>query len=139
VDTGVSGSCPALTWDIPSVEGALLMAYQSSGIKLVSSLDEGGTWTMATTISTTGSHGALCVSQSGVRHFFWYDGGAIKRRSYSAQMVQVIAAGSVVASGAADDCPAVECLMNGDIVLLYRTTGGSLIELKSTDGGSTFS
>ncbi len=138
VDTGVSGSCPALAWDVPSVDGALLMVYQSSGIKLVSSLDEGVTWSMATTISSSGSHGVLCVSQSGVRHFFWYDGGAIKRRSYSAQMVQVIAAGSVVASGAADDCPGAVCLMNGDILLTYRTTGGALVSLTSTDGGSIF-
>ena len=115
------------------------MAYSASGLKTRASPDEGRTWTSVTTVSANGEHITLAVSQSGVRHFFWYDGGAIKRRSYDPQMQEIIAAGNVVASGAADDCFGAVCLMDGSLLLSYRTTGGALAAVTSTDGGVTFS
>lgn len=139
VDTGVVGDCPRLAWDVPGQEGGLLMAYSASGLKTRASPDEGRTWTSVTTVSANGEHITLAVSQSGVRHFFWYDGGTIKRRSYDPQMQEIIAAGNVVASGAADDCFGAVCLMDGSLLLSYRTTGGALAAVTSTDGGVTFS
>jgi len=134
--TSITGSEPSVEYDTTS--GALLLVYVSSGIKQRVSTDEGGAWAVATTISASGAHPRVIPTQSGVRHYFWYDSGAIKRRSYDAQMVEVIAVGSVVASGAADDSFDVRVLLSGSILLCYRNTSGAIINLVSTDNGVAF-
>lgn len=136
--TSITGSEPSVEYDATGASGALLLVYVSSGIKQRTSTDEGGAWAVATTISASGTHPRVVPTQSGVRHYFWYDSGAIKRRSYDAQMVQVIAVGSVVASGAADDSFDARVLLNGNILLCYRNTSGAIINLVSSDNGATF-
>ncbi len=135
-DTGVAGECPSAAWGI---DGKLLMAYASSGIKFRTSEDEGGTWSVATTIAASGSHPALCISRSGMRYFVWFAGsGQIKLRAYDGTQTERIAARTIVASGAADDCAGLVELLDGRLLLTYQTSSGAVVSVESADGGLTF-
>ena len=137
LDTGISGSCPDVVYNLHT--GALLVAYVDSGIKLRTTTNEGSSFSVATTISSTGTHPTVCLTQSGGQLYFWYDSGAIKRRAYDGQLQQTIAAGSVVASGVADDAMRAVELQDGRIRLVYRNTSGALVAATSSDGGNSFS
>jgi hypothetical protein len=135
-DCGFAGTCPSVAWGI---DGKLLMVYADSGIKFRTSEDEGGSWSVATTIAATGSHPSICITQSGMRYFVWYGGsGAIKLRAYDGTMTERIAARTIVASGAADDCMGLVELLGGKLLLTYQTVGGAIVEVESADSGLTF-
>ena len=136
--SGITGECPALFWDIPGAGGELLVVYVSSGIKFRSSANEGGTWSVATTISSAGSNPAACIGQSGMRYFVWYDSGAIKLRAYDSTMTERIAARTIVASGAGSGCISLVETQDSKLLLVYRTTGNVIRAVESVDGGLTF-
>jgi hypothetical protein len=136
--SGINGECPALFWDVPGAGGELLVVYVSSGIKMRSSANEGGTWSVATTISSAGSNPAACIGQSGMRYFVWYDSGAIKLRAYDSTMTERIAARTIVASGAGSGCISLLETQDNKLLLFYRTTGNVVRVVESVDGGLTF-
>lgn len=136
--SGITGECPALFWDVPGAGGELLVVYVSSGIKMRSSANEGGTWSVATTISSSGSNPAACIGQSGMRYFVWYDSATIKLRAYDSTMTERIATRTIVASGAGSGCISLLETQDNKLLLTYRTTGNVIRSLESVDGGLNF-
>ena len=128
----------AMSYDHQEVDGKLWLALEESGgIKSRHSEDEGGTWSVAVTIVSSGTYPAIVVSPTGLRHYFWYDGGALKTKILDSQDTVVLAATAIVASGAA--ASPIDAVHDGALILLtYKTTGGAVVTVISSDGGVTF-
>lgn len=138
IDCGFAGATPSVRYD--PVTARLVLSYEDSGsIKTRYTDDEGGTWSVATTIGS-GTHPEVVVTPTGVRHHFWVSGGAIKRESLDSQGNTVNAEASVLASGAAADAIAATLgTTSGTVYLQYRDGSGNIVVLTSTDGAVTFS
>ena len=129
-------SAPCVRYLRGSASGALTLVYQASGggIERKQTTDEGVTWSVATTITSAGTYPTIAITPTGAEHHFWRtDAGAIQTRVLSAQGTEMIAATTVVSSGAADDTlSAFE--RDGFIFLLYRLSSGGVQTVKSADG-----
>jgi len=132
----------ALCYDTQSSSQRLWLVYEdtSTTIKSRYTDDEGGTWSVATTITSAGTFPAIALSPTGVTHYFWVDGSAIKSAIYDSQANVLTAAFSAVASGVAS--AAIDAIHDGTVIYLtYKNTTGSgqVVTVKSTDGGITYS
>ena len=132
----------ALCYDTQSSSQRLWLVYEdtSTTIKSRYTDNEGGTWSVATTITSAGTFPAIALSPTGVTHYFWVDGSAIKSAIYDSQANVLTAAFSAVASGVAS--AAIDAIHDGTVIYLtYKNTTGSgqVVTVKSTDGGITYS
>lgn len=117
-------------------QGRAVVALHTAGgaIERRHTEDEGGTWSVATTISASGKHPAVALGDTGVEaHFWWETGGIIKTKVLDSQQQTMIVATTVVASGAADDGIAAY-VRQERIFLLYRDTSGNLLTVSSVNG-----
>lgn len=133
----VTGS-GALAYDAQSAQGRLWLAIEETGaIKTRYTDDEGDTWSVATTIFASGEKPALCVSPTGVRHYFCVSSGTIKTKVLDSQGNVLIAESTVVASGVG--ASAIDAVHDGALILLtYRNTSNQVVTVISSDGGATF-
>ncbi len=117
---------------------ALVITYVTGGnIERVTTLDEGETFSVATTVISGVKHPAFVISPTGVEyHFGWATGGIIKTRVLDAQGTEMVAVTNAVGSGADDDQIAVEW-REGYVILAYLSSG-NITTVKSLDG-STYS
>lgn len=129
----------AMAYDTSSGLSRLHLLYEDSGaIKGRYTDDEGSTWSVATTIAAAGTYPAICISPTQARHHFWYDGGAIKTLITDSLGTTTTSATTVVTSGVASS--PIDAVHDGKLVLLtYKTSGGAVVTVVSTDGGVTFS
>ncbi len=94
---------------------------------------------MAVTIASSGEHPAIAKSPTGVTHYFWVDGAAIKSTIHDGQDNVLTATFNAVGSGVAN--AAIDAVHDGQVIYLtYKNTTGSgqVVTVKSTDGGLTF-
>lgn len=132
----------ALCYDKQGSSQRLWLAYEDTGTTIKSRYtdNEGGTWSVATTISSAGTFPAIALSPTGVAHYFWVDGSAIKGAIYDSLGNVLTAAFNAVASGVAS--AAIDAIHDGaTIYLTYKNTTGSgqVVTVKSTNGGLTYS
>lgn len=129
----------AMACDKQDANGRLwLVLEESGGIKSRYTDDEGGTWSVATTIASSGNDPAIWPSPTGLLHYFWRDGAAIKTTVLDSQGNIPVATTTVVASGVADS--PIDALYDGSLWhLTYRNTSNAVITVVSSDGGLTFS
>lgn len=139
VDTGQGGQWPCVRYE--GATGLLLLAYEESGsIKLRTTEDEGGVLDVAITVFSGAGYKypALAVSETGLRHAFAYNGGAVKAKTLDQQGNTVIAEASAIASGVADDAIAAYT-RDGRVYLAYRDSGTGAVKVVSSVDGVTFS
>lgn len=129
----------AMAHDTAGSLSRLHLLYEDSGaIKSRYTDDEGSTWSVATTIAATGTYPAICISPTQARHHFWYDGGAIKTLITDSLGTTTTSATTVVASSVA--ASPIDAVHDGKLLLLtYKSSGGAVVTVVSTDGGLTFS
>jgi hypothetical protein len=83
-DTGIDASAVCVRVDRRSKNQKLhLLFAQDNNIKWATSLDEGATWTMPTTIAP-GTFPTLLISRAGMKYIYWVDGTAVKGKILSA-------------------------------------------------------
>jgi hypothetical protein len=131
------GGC--ITYDQASATQRLWIAYETSGggIEARHSDDEGGSWSVATTITSTGRCPAACASPTQVRYFAWVAGGAVKVLGLDSLDNVVLPETTAVASGAANTGLAI--VHDGELLhLTYQASGGAQTSVKSADGGLTW-
>lgn len=135
LDTGLATTRAWINYTTTNDTTALVVTYESSGaIKRLTTLDEGRSSTVATTIFTTGTRPTFCISPSGVEYHFAFVSGSssIKTRVLDPQGNELIAETTVVASGVSDSSIHAEW-REGYVVLLYSTSGG-IVTRRSNDG-----
>jgi hypothetical protein len=131
----------ALCYDNQSSSQRLWLVYEDTGTTIKSRYtdDEGGTWSVATTITSAGTFPAIALSPTGVTHYFWVDGSSIKSSIYDSLGNVLTSVFTVVASGVAS--AAIDAIHDGTVIYLtYKNTTGSgqVVTVKSMDGGLTF-
>lgn len=139
IDTGQAGQWPCVRYE--AATGLLLLSYEESGaIKLRTTEDEGETLEVAITVFSGAGYKypALAVSETGLRHAFAYNGGAVKTKTLDQQGNTVIAEAAAIASGVADDAIAAYT-RDGRIYLAYRDSGTGAVKVASSVDGVTFS
>jgi hypothetical protein len=134
--TLTGGGC--LAFDQAGIEQRLWLAYEDGGgIKTRRTEDEGSTWSVATTITGSGTNPALVISPTSVRHYFWVDGSAIKTKILDSQDGTLTGTTTVVASGVASST--IDAVHAGEeIFLTYQSTAGAVVSVRSANGGITF-
>ena len=140
VITSITGaSCVNVRYD--TVQAGLLWVLvekTGGGLDLYYTSDEGGTCTLATTVSATGTNGAIGISPTGKRIVAWYASSGINRIVYDPQGNVVTSASTIVSSGAAADC--ISLTWRLDVwYLVYRATATGITLITSTDDGETWS
>lgn len=141
VTTSLSvGHSGDLEYDKTSETQRLIVVYEvpGGGIETRYTDDEGGTWSVATTISADGKAPACAVSPTGVRYFAWVASNQAKVKGLDSQNNVVLSTTVAVSSGVNSGGVALE--HDGEVLLLtYRTTGGAISTVISADGGLTWS
>lgn len=112
----------------------VVASEESSVIKRRTTADEGESFTVATTIFSSGSRPTFAISPTGVEYHFAYVSGSssIKTKVLDPQGNVLIAETTVVASGVSDNSIAAEW-REGYVVLLY-VSSGSIVTVRSNDG-----
>ncbi len=130
---------PCLRYDRRSPMHQMRVSYEDAGGILTRTTENEGTnWTMPTTVTSTGKFPAFCITPTGTQHHFWVAGGQVLSCVLDPQGHVLMAAATVVASGAADDALAAwHNADTGDVFLAYRR-GSGITTLRSVDGGKTF-
>lgn len=138
--TTITGTRPTARYSKRGTTGALLLAYEASGgISFVTTIDEGVTFSVATTITSTGKLPTLAETPTGSRAFAWWvTGGAIKFKTLDAFGGVEVAELTAVASSVAEDAIGLVCRSDGSFVLAYHNTGGAIVTVVSTNGGTTW-
>ena len=139
--SGLTASSACIRWDRQSLSSALFLFTESSqSLKLYKSVNEGFTWTLATTIGT-GKHPALVIARDGRRYCYYVSSGAIKGKVLDPSGATVIDTFTAVASGVDDDSIAADeftlVQSKWGIALLYRSSG--TITTKTSNDGIIFS
>lgn len=140
--SGLTLSEPCVRIERNSVEQKLwLLGRQGTAIVSAYSLDEGATWLMAGTVTTSGSFPELVITRDGRRCCYWYSGGTIYGRIYDAVGNSLVGPFVAVSGGAAEKFAVAEHAVGAGswrIHMVYRTTGGVLVDLESVDGTAFF-
>lgn len=136
-DSGISGDEPNIR-ALPDAAGTILLLYTaSSAVKEQRSIDEGGAWTVATTIFAAGTHGRVIALPSLSLYYIAYDAGTIKARQFDLYGNEEIAETVIVASGVDDDTIDVRYVEIGGgvplFIVSYRSSG-ALTEVRSPNG-----
>jgi hypothetical protein len=146
-DSGLTGSQPTVRYRSFSVDGGLYIEYVDGSGHVVRrySTDEGTTWGVASTIFSTDApytNPTSCVADgTGIEfHFARNASGNIARLAKDPSAVTYLAESTVV-TGSVSDSPMAAYARRGgaEVYLLYRNTSGAIVQVKSTDGGKTFS
>lgn len=129
---------PCVRMDRSSQDQRLWLAYrQGTSVLLANSVDEGSTWSVAGTVAASGSYPEIVVTRDGRRCCYWYDGGTISGRIYDGAGTAMVGPFVVVNGGAAEKFAVAEHIVGVGgwrMHMIYRTTGGALVDLESTDG-----
>jgi len=136
-----SVDCVAIAYDPTSQSGRLyiLVEKQSGGgIDSYYTDDEGATVSVATVVSTTGTHVSVGINPMGKRIVcFRNTGSDIHRVIYDPQGNIITASSAVVASGVQNDQTAISWRL-GNWYLYYHDTSAGITQLVSVDDGETF-
>lgn len=135
-NTGIVAEHPCVRYGKGVSDGRIILVYEDAGGAVVrqATLDEGRSWSMATTIFAAGEYPTVALSPTGVEHHFAQDGdGAILTRILDPQGEEIEAETVVVPSGAAED--AMYAFERGGYIYLgYKNTGGAVVTVRSLDG-----
>ena len=142
VITSITGmDCVAIAYDPTSAAGRLyIIAEKQSGggIESYYTDDEGSTVSVATVVSTTGTHVSVAINPMGKRIVaFRNTGGDLHRVIYDPQGNIITASSAVVASGVNNDQTAISWRL-GNWYLYYHDNTGGITQLVSVDDGETF-
>jgi 6-phosphogluconolactonase (cycloisomerase 2 family) len=133
--------CVAIAYDPTSASGRLyiLVEKQSGGgIDSYYTDNEGGSISVATVVSTTGTHVSVAINPMGKRIVaFRNSGGDLHRVIYDPQGNVITASSAVVASGVNNDQTAISWRL-GNWYLYYHDNTGGITQLVSIDDGETF-
>ena len=136
-----SVDCVAIAYDPTSASGRLyiLVEKQSGGgIDSYYTDDEGATVSVATVVSTTGTHVSVGINPMGKRIVcFRNTGNDLHRVIYDPQGNIITASSAVVASGVQNDQTAISWRL-GNWYLYYHDTSAGITQLVSVDDGETF-
>ncbi|MES2463021.1 MAG: hypothetical protein V4671_20745 [Armatimonadota bacterium] len=144
VATGITGERPCVRYARRKGDGAIVLTYEDVGgaIKRQTTINEGGTWSVATTIAAAGKFPATALLPGGegaTADAWWVTGGAIKFRTFDAFGSAVTAeVTAVAAAGAAEDAIGLVARKDGSFALSYRNGSGAIVNITSTDGGQTW-
>jgi hypothetical protein len=136
--TGIVGDHPVIKYNDPDTYQHLWLLYSRGGtIVRQYTLDEGNTWNVAGTVTTSGDFPAVVNSVHGLQYVYWVAGSAIKGIIYDALGSIVQPEYTVVSSGVDNTAiDADEYILTGGVWylnLLYRS-GSAIITIKSRDG-----
>ena len=115
----------------------------AASIEVTGTQDEGTTLDVATTINTSGTRPAFCISPMQTQHHFWRaTSGAIEGKifdNFGSQIYPTSGVITVVGSVVADEIiTAWYAPESSRIFVQYRTTANTTLTAVSTDGGKTF-
>lgn len=138
--TGITGERPCVRYARRRSSGELILLYEDAGaIKRQGTTSEGGSLTVATTITSAGEFPTMAILPTGAEAFAWWvTGGAIKFKVLDAFGGVMVAELTAVASGVAEDALGLVCRDDGSFVLAYHNTGGAIVTVVSTNGGTTW-
>ncbi len=143
VTTSLAADAVGVRWDRGGQAGRLwVVTVEGSDIKLRSTDDQGGTFSMATTIYSGGEEHPVIVSNraGAFLHFARTSAGAIVQKIYDGFGHQLGSQITVVASGVEDDCfSALYHEAANAVLVFYRDSSGDAITVRSTNGGQTYS
>lgn len=137
---GFSAAWVSLKVDRQSADQRLVLIYEdlAGDIQRRTSADEGGSWTVATTIAT-GKKPSHVIGRNGLLYVYWIDGTAIKGRIYDKAWTALTSVFTAVASGVDDQGIDVDERVTSagrhQIVLVY-VASGSVTAVVSDDGQS---
>ena len=142
VTTPITGmDCVAIAYDPTSAIGRLYIIGEKQsggGIESYYTDDEGGTVSVATVVSTSGTHVSVAINPMGKRIVcFRNTGGDLHRIIYDPQGNIITASSAVVASGVNNDQTAISWRL-GNWYLYYHDNTGGITQLISVDDGETF-
>ena len=142
VTTPITGmDCVAIAYDPTSAIGRLYIIGEKQsggGIESYYTDDEGGTVSVATVVSTSGTHVSVAINPMGKRIVcFRNSGGDLHRVIYDPQGNIITASSAVVASGVNNDQTAISWRL-GNWYLYYHDNTGGITQLISVDDGETF-
>lgn len=135
VPTGIVEDTPCVRHARDAAGTILLVTASGGSVKMRATVTEGRAFSVATTILSGPGYSfpTLLVGRTGLRYYFAVYGSSIRSVVTDAQGAVVIAQFTAVASGvAADALAALE--RDGRVWLLYRDTGGNIVQVSSTDG-----
>ncbi len=136
--SGIAGRRPCVRVFKRSLDSRLEMVYETAGSAVVWAVspDEGRSWQVAGTVASAGGYPEMVITQDGRRYVYWHNGGTIWGRLYDA-VGNPLHGPFAVVTGAQEKFAAQEHLLGWAgwrMHLIYRTTGGALIDLASSDG-----
>jgi len=140
-DTGIDATAVCVRVDRRSKNQKLhLLFAQDNNIKWATSLDEGVTWTMPTTIAP-GTFPTLLISRAGMKYIYWVDGTAVKGKILSATDEVIQNTFTAINTVDADSGIAVDESFTAKGV--YRVTlayiEGATAKTQTSQDGKTFS
>lgn len=139
-DTGIAGETPAVRYERQSASQRVWVVYKAGADLLTRYTDdEGGTWSVAHTVNSSGSFPALEVLPNGARHNYWRtSGGAIEGNIMVGTGGTVAVSTFTALASGVDDAPfAVRFDPSAQrFYLLYRSGGAPTVAV--SDDGETF-
>jgi len=133
--------CVAIAYDPTSASGRLYIITEGKsggGINSHYTDNEGGTVSVATVVSATGTHASVAINPMGKRIVaFRNTGGDLHRVIYDPQGNIITASSAVVASGVNNDQTAISWRL-GNWYLYYHNNTSGITQLISVDDGETF-
>jgi hypothetical protein len=133
--------CVAIAYDPTSAAGRLYIIGEKQsggGIESYYTDDEGSTVSVATVVSTTGTHVSVAINPMGKRIVaFRTSGGDLSRVIYDPQGNVITAASVIVSGGVNNDQTAISWRL-GNWYLYYHDNTGGITQLVSINDGETF-
>jgi hypothetical protein len=134
-------ACVAIAYDPTSAGGRLYIITEGKsggGINSHYTDNEGGTVSVATVVSSSGTHASVAINPMGKRIVaFRNSGGDLHRVIYDPQGNIITASSAVVASGVNNDQTAISWRL-GNWYLYYHNNTSGITQLISVDDGETF-